>query len=227
MDSFTGHNQAAYGYNSPSAQNTSTTQVEQLSVEEIPQQDLAELLGVTPDVNLSEEGSCCSVESESDLAQQKQRNVHLIQASVSQHLPKPPSDLDQNLQQHLFSVQETVRNELMRLSPSLEKMGLIGCLIECYHCQTLDHISDLFKKVQSSQKSFDLMKWVLVPYLRYVRHLCMFCISPHACLYSAFNLNSSTHLWSFLTESCTAAVHIIFTKSFHRQTDRDWQYQLH
>ncbi|XP_030299331.1 uncharacterized protein LOC115597500 isoform X2 [Sparus aurata] len=135
-----------------------------MSVEEFPLQNLAELLGVTADVSPSEDGSC-SVESESDSAQQRQRNVRLIQASVSQHLPKPPSDLDQNLQQHLVNVQKTVRNELMRLSPRLEKMGLIGCLIDCYYRQTLDHISDLFNKVQSCKKSFELMKWILHPYL--------------------------------------------------------------
>ncbi|XP_030247651.1 uncharacterized protein LOC115566042 [Sparus aurata] len=152
MVSFIGHN--------PSDQNTSTTQ----RVEEFPLQDLPELLGVTAGVNPSEDG-CCSAESESDSAQQKQRDVRLIQASVSQHFPKPPLDLDQNLQQHLFNVQETVRNELMRLSPELEKMGLIGCLIDCYHRHTLDHISDLFKNVQSCKKSFELMKWILHPYL--------------------------------------------------------------
>ena len=164
--SFTGHNQAANGYNNPSDPNTCTSKVEQLSEKEIPQQDLAELLGVTPDVNPSEG-------PETDSAQQKLRDVRLIQASVSQHLPKPPSDLDQNLQQHLVNVQDTVRSELMRLSPRLEKMGLTGSLIDCYHHQTLDHICDLFKKVQSSQKMFELMNWVLHPYLRYVRHLCI------------------------------------------------------
>ncbi|XP_030247650.1 uncharacterized protein LOC115566041 [Sparus aurata] len=153
-----GHNQAANGYDNPSDQNTFTTQLEQMSVEEIPQQDLAELLGVTPDVSPSEG-------PETDPAQQKQRNVRLIQALVSQHFPKPPSDLDQNLQQHLFNVQETVCNELMRLSPRLEKMGLIGSLIDCYNRQTLDHISDLFKKVQSCKKSFELMDWVQHTYL--------------------------------------------------------------
>ncbi|XP_036981203.1 uncharacterized protein LOC119034356 isoform X2 [Acanthopagrus latus] len=156
--SFTGHNQAANGYNNPSDPNTCTSKVEQLSEKEIPQQDLAELLGVTPDVNPSEG-------PETDSAQQKLRDVRLIQASVSQHLPKPPSDLDQNLQQHLVNVQDTVRSELMRLSPRLEKMGLTGSLIDCYHHQTLDHICDLFKKVQSSQKMFELMNWVLHPYL--------------------------------------------------------------
>ena len=160
MVSFIGHDEAA---------NTSTTQ----PVEEIPLQDLPELLGVTGGVNPSEDRSCSSVESESDSAQQKQRNVRLIQESVSQHLPKPPSDLDQNLQQHLVNVQKTVCNELMRLSPRLKKMGLIECLIDSYYCQTLDHISDLFKNVQSCKKSFELMKWILHPYLRYVSHLCI------------------------------------------------------
>ncbi|KAM8737869.1 exocyst complex component 3-like protein 4 [Acanthopagrus schlegelii] len=149
------------GYDNPLDQNTCTTQVEK----EIPLQELAELLGVTPDVNPSEDGSCCSLRPETDSAQQKQRAVRLIQASVSQHLPKPPSDLDQNLHQHLINVQETVPNELLRLSPLLEEMGLTECLINCYHRQTLGHIDELLKNVQSCKKSFVLMNWILHMYL--------------------------------------------------------------
>ncbi|XP_073339796.1 exocyst complex component 3-like protein 4 [Pagrus major] len=156
-----GCNQAANGYDNPLDQNTCTTQVEQ----EVPLQELPELLGVTSDVNPSEDGSCCSLRPRTDSAQQKQKAVRLIQESVSQHFPKPPSDLDQNLQQHLFNVQETVHNELMRLSPLLEKMGLSGCLIDCYHRQTLDHIDHLLKNVQSCKNSFVLVNWVTHTYL--------------------------------------------------------------
>ncbi|XP_030299177.1 exocyst complex component 3-like protein 4 [Sparus aurata] len=149
------------GYDNPLDQNTCTTQVEK----EIPLQELAELLGVTPDVNPSEDGSCCSLRPETNSPQQKQRAVRLIQASVSQHLPKPPSDLDQNLQQHLVNVQETVPNELMRLWPLLEKMDLTESLIDCYHRQTLGHIDELLKNAQSCKKAFVLMNWVLNTYL--------------------------------------------------------------
>ena len=162
VNSFIGYS----GYDNPLDQNTCTTQVEK----EIPLQELAELLGVTPDVNPSEDGSCCSLRPETDSAQQKQRAVCLIQASVSQHLPKPPSDLDQNLHQHLINVQETVPNELLRLSPLLEEMGLTECLINCYHRQTLGHIDELLKNVQSCKKSFVLMNWILHAYLRYVSY---------------------------------------------------------
>lgn len=136
-------------------QNNFNTHVEQRlpTVEdEIKYEELAELLQVSPDV--SEDGSC------------SMSSVHLIQRSVSQHFPEPPADLDQNLQQHLFKVQEAVCNELVRLGPLFETMGLMDCLFDCYHRHTFHHLNDLLQKVHSSQNCLVLMKWVLQTYPR-------------------------------------------------------------
>ncbi|XP_019133383.2 exocyst complex component 3 [Larimichthys crocea] len=140
------------GCDNPMTQNNFNTHVEQRlpTVEEIKYEELAELLQVSPDV--SEDGSC------------SMSSVHLIQRSVSQHFPEPPTDLDQNLQQHLFKVQEAVCNELVRLGPLFETMGLMDCLFDCYHRHTFHHLNDLLQKVHSSQNCLVLMKWVLQTY---------------------------------------------------------------
>ncbi|TMS21623.1 Exocyst complex component 3 [Larimichthys crocea] len=141
------------GCDNPMTQNNFNTHVEQRlpTVEdEIKYEELVELLQVSPDV--SEDGSC------------SMSSVHLIQRSVSQHFPEPPTDLDQNLQQHLFKVQEAVCNELVRLGPLFETMGLMDCLFDCYHRHTFHHLNDLLQKVHSSQNCLVLMKWVLQTY---------------------------------------------------------------
>ncbi|XP_070777017.1 exocyst complex component 3 [Enoplosus armatus] len=151
-----GYDQAYTGYNNPSAQNRYNTHKEQ--TEEEITQELAELLGLLPDANTSEDGSCCSMRPEF-------KSQNLIQRSVAQHFPKPPADLDQNLQEHLSNVQETVHKELVKLDPLLTARGLMGDLIDCYHRQTFDHLDDLLQNISSSQNSFVLMNWVLHTYL--------------------------------------------------------------
>ncbi|XP_041810157.1 exocyst complex component 3 [Chelmon rostratus] len=160
---------AGKGQDGPSAQDTFNTNEQQLFQisEEVTLQKLAELLGVAcPDITF-EDGSCISIRPETISGQQdvKQSVVRIIQRSVSQRFPKQPADLDQNLQRHLLNVQETVRDELVKLAPLLDSMGLMGCLIDCYHRQTIDHLSDLLQNTRSSRNSLVLMKWVLHTYL--------------------------------------------------------------
>ncbi|XP_035530499.1 exocyst complex component 3 [Morone saxatilis] len=133
-------NQADNRYNNPSTQNTFNTHWQN----EVP-----------PDA--SEDESCFSVRPETSSGQQNLE--HLMQRSVS--FPKPPADLNQNLQQHLVNVQEAVRNELVNLGHT----GQMGYLIDCYHQQTFNHLSDLLQSVHSFQNTLVLMKWVLHTYL--------------------------------------------------------------
>ncbi|XP_076605527.1 uncharacterized protein LOC143332133 [Chaetodon auriga] len=160
---------AGDGHDSASAQNTLNTDKHQLlqSLEEITLPLLAELLGVACPDNVFEDGSSCSIRPETISGQQnvKLSVIRIMQRSVSQHFPKPPADLDQNLQQHLISVQETVRHELVKLAPQLGRLGLMGCLINCYHRQTFDHLNDLLQNTHSSKNSLVLMKWVIHTYL--------------------------------------------------------------
>lgn len=172
MNSVIGCGHAGKGQDGPSAQDTFNTNEQQLFQisEEVTLQKLAELLGVAcPDITF-EDGSCISIRPETISGQQdvKQSVVRIIQRSVSQRFPKQPADLDQNLQRHLLNVQETVRDELVKLAPLLDSMGLMGCLIDCYHRQTIDHLSDLLQNTRSSRNSLVLMKWVLHTYLRYL-----------------------------------------------------------
>ncbi|XP_045918817.1 exocyst complex component 3 isoform X2 [Micropterus dolomieu] len=148
------HHQA--GNENPSAQDMFNTHTEQplQSEEEIPPQPLAERLGLTPDACISED--------------QKENVSHLIQRSVSQHFPKPPADLNlnlnQNLQQHLLNVQETFHNERLKMGPQRTSTEL-ECLIVIYHIKTFHHLMDLLQNISSSQNIFVLMKWVLHTYL--------------------------------------------------------------
>lgn len=133
---------------------------------ELTLQGLAQLLGVAN--TCKDGGPCCSVLPGTNSVVQNPTAVHLIQTFVSQHFPKPPADVNQNLQQHLLNVQNSVLKELKRLGPRLESNGLAGCLIECYHQQTFNHLSGLLQNTSSSQNSLVLMKWVLHTYLRYL-----------------------------------------------------------
>lgn len=72
--------------------------------------------------------------------------------------PQPPADLDQNLQQHLDSVKETVLARLGRLRP----------LPAAYHRQMFDYLHSLLPQISSSKNSLLLMRWVLHTYVRYV-----------------------------------------------------------
>lgn len=129
-------------------------------------QELAELLGVSLDVDTSEDGSCCPTRPVTNHIA-----VSLVRRSVHQHFPEPPEDLERNLKQHMLNIQETVITELLRLAPLLNRMGLLGCLIGCYHRQTFAHLDALFERNCSSQGSFVLMKWVLHTYFRYLLYI--------------------------------------------------------
>lgn len=148
----------------PMPQSTLNSQEEQdlLGADGIKLQGLAELLGVTDDANNSEDGFHGSVQPETNSEEQAER---LIRRSVSKHFPKPPADLDRNLQQHLLNVQETMQKQLVKLCPLLVKMGLMARLIDCYHRHIFDHLNDLLLKVHSFHNTSLLMKWVLKTYL--------------------------------------------------------------
>ncbi|CAK6980985.1 exocyst complex component 3-like [Scomber scombrus] len=149
-------------YDNPSAQTTFNTHQEQQSLKEITHQELAELLQVTPG-NTSEDGSCCAVPLS---AQENQQSVvQLIERSAKQHFPKPPAELERNLQQHLLEVETVLQNELVRLSPLFTSEGLMGCLLECYHHQTIDHLHGLLQNISTSKNSFVLLNWVQHTYL--------------------------------------------------------------
>lgn len=154
-------------------QNTFSIHTEQHGqpVEELTLQELAEILQVQPDAvsNTLADGCGCSEQPEPNSGQQSLKQS-LIQKYVSQHFPEPPEDLDQNLQQHLVNVQNTVLNELTRLSPRLDE-EMMGHLIVCYHSQTFNHLHSLLQDISSSQNSFVLMKWCLTTYLRYSIYL--------------------------------------------------------
>ncbi|XP_034715018.1 uncharacterized protein LOC117936250 [Etheostoma cragini] len=127
------------------AQNNSNRNEEQhlQSEEQISSQQLAEHLGVPPDAD----------------------RTRLIQSSVSQHFPKPPVDVDQNLLRHLLDVQDTVHQELVKLGPLLKQMGLMECLIESYQRKTFEHLHDLLNQSSSSKNCFELMLWLRDTYL--------------------------------------------------------------
>ncbi|XP_053192212.1 exocyst complex component 3-like [Scomber japonicus] len=153
---------------SPSAQTTLNTHEEQQSVEEITLQELAELLQVTPgDIsvrpNTSEDGSCCAVPHSGQ--ENQQIVVQLIQRSVNKHFPKPPEELERNLQQHLLEVETVLQTQLERLAPQITCKELMGCLLECYHRQTFDHLHGLLQNISTSKNSFMLLNWVQHTYL--------------------------------------------------------------
>ncbi|XP_056248754.1 exocyst complex component 3-like protein 4 isoform X2 [Seriola aureovittata] len=154
------NNNVEDGYNQADnavAQHTSNTHKER----EFTLQELAEFLGVDLP-NTFEDGCWCTV-------QPGQHNLNLnviglIQKSVVKHLPKPPSHLDENLHQHLLHVQDAVLHELVRLGPQLERMGLMGCLIDCYHHQTFEHLHILLQNATTAKNTFVLMNWVQCVY---------------------------------------------------------------
>ncbi|XP_071353733.1 exocyst complex component 3 isoform X2 [Trachinotus anak] len=161
-----GFNMTDSRYNSSLAQNTLNTHRERRlqSKDEITLQELAELLDVAPDdiANTFEDGCWCAIQPEPKSGQPnlKPNFVSLIKRSASKHFPEPPTALDQNLHQHLQRVQDTVLHELVRLGPLLEPRGLMGCLIDCYHHQTCDHLKDLLQNTTSANSTFMLINWV-------------------------------------------------------------------
>ncbi|XP_008276498.1 uncharacterized protein LOC103354757 [Stegastes partitus] len=125
-------------------------------------QELFELLGEDSDTNTntSGDGACCS--GQHNL---QQRVVHIIRRHLSQRFPKPPADLDQNLWVHLRTVKEVVFDQFPMLSPLLESRGMMGCVVDCYHRHTFDHLHGLIQNVSSSNNSFVLMDWFVHTYL--------------------------------------------------------------
>lgn len=85
---------------------------------------------------------------------------------VSQNLPKPPADLPGNLRQYLLTVQETVCKDLVGRGPHLERLGLMGALVESYHRRIFHWLNDLQQEMNDLQSLFILMTWVLQMYLR-------------------------------------------------------------
>ncbi|XP_060918515.1 uncharacterized protein si:dkey-196h17.9 [Labrus mixtus] len=154
-------NQSCDGHTNLLSQNTFNTTVDQLSQSfaKISPQELAEVLRVGE--NTCVDGNCNSVQPEPNSRRQKL----IIQSSVSQHFPKPPEDLRNNLLQHLENVKETVSNEIVRVRPLLECMELTGCLIDCYHRQTFSHLHYLLQNISSIQSSFVLLNWGLQQYM--------------------------------------------------------------
>ncbi|XP_035466481.1 exocyst complex component 3-like protein 4 [Scophthalmus maximus] len=145
-----GHDQAGERPDAPSPQNTFNTHEEQ-RLRRMPE-ELAVFLNVAPDAT-------CATCEDGSLDVER-----LIQRSACKHFPKPPAHLDKNLRKHLLDVQEAVLHELLRLGPLLEPEGLMGCLLEHYHCQTFDHLHCLLQNVTSTKNSFVLMHWVLHTY---------------------------------------------------------------
>lgn len=143
-------------------QNSFSSRTEQclLPLEELTLQELAGILHVQP-----EDGCGGSEQPEPNSGKQS-----LMQKYVSRHFPEPPADQDQNLQQYLVNVQNTVLDELRRLSPLLDEQ-LMGHVIDCYHRQTFKQLHSLLQVISSSQDSFVLMKWGLKTYLRYSIYL--------------------------------------------------------
>ncbi|XP_053192213.1 uncharacterized protein LOC128375822 [Scomber japonicus] len=152
----------------PSVQTTLNTHEEQQSVKETTLQELAELLQVTPgDIsvrpNTSEDGSCCAVPHSGQ--ENQQIVVRLVKRSVNKHFPKPPEELEPNLQQHLLEVERVVQTQLEGLASRITCKELMGCLLECYHRQTIDHLHGLLQNISTSKNSFMLLKWVQHTYL--------------------------------------------------------------
>ncbi|XP_075883576.1 exocyst complex component 3 [Nelusetta ayraudi] len=128
--------------------------------EEVTLQELAGYLGVSL-AGTTESDSGCSVQPE---ANSDQRAEIIIQRSVEELFPKAPADLQKNLQQHMLNIQETVVEELLRVAPLLNGLGLMGRLIGCYHRKTFGHLDTLLQGSRSTQNSFVLLNWVLHTY---------------------------------------------------------------
>ncbi|XP_026174839.1 exocyst complex component 3-like protein 4 [Mastacembelus armatus] len=160
-----GYDMEGNGYNGPMAPGIFSLEEEKCPQPQvISLQDLAEILQVAPDAvscssSDNEEQVCLIVPPEPTQKNRKQV-VHLMQISAMQHFPKPPADLNQNLMEHLEEMHKAMFNELVRLGPLLDSLGLTECLIECYHCQMFTHLDNLLPNISSAQNFFLLMDWV-------------------------------------------------------------------
>lgn len=129
-------------------------------------QELSECLGVSL-VGTSEIDSGCPgqpIAKSDQLAQ-------VVQRSVEENFPKPPANLEQDLQQHLLDVQEKVTKQLLRVEPLLSHLGLMGHLIGCYHRKIFSHLDRLLQDSRSTQNVLVLLHWVLHIYFRYLLNI--------------------------------------------------------
>lgn len=127
--------------------------------------ELSECLGV-PLFGTTESGCQAQPESKTD-----QLTEIITQKSVENHFPKPPADLQKNLQQHLLNIQETVIKHLLNKMVILNALGLMGPLIGCYHQKTFSHLDSLLQDSPSAHYSNMLLNWVLKTYLRYLQSM--------------------------------------------------------
>ncbi|XP_067336611.1 tumor necrosis factor alpha-induced protein 2-like isoform X2 [Channa argus] len=91
--------------------------------------------------------------------------VCVMETFVSQRFQELPTDPAQDLNRDLKKMQDTVLRGIMKLGPRLEPLGLVGCLIGCYHRHTVDHLHKLLQNINSSKNIFLLMKWSQQQYL--------------------------------------------------------------
>ncbi|XP_068195351.1 uncharacterized protein si:dkey-196h17.9 isoform X2 [Antennarius striatus] len=147
-----GLDQANEGLNASWAQTSCPSEV--LPLLNPKQDSQAEVLPVAP-----EDGSWPGAHTE--LQNQRELVLLFIQNSVTQHLPRPPADVDQNVQQHLQNVQAFVCSQITSLGPHLDRMGLKGVLFECYHHQIIEHLNNLLQNLHSSQNFLVLTDWVM------------------------------------------------------------------
>ncbi|XP_054861952.1 uncharacterized protein si:dkey-196h17.9 [Amphiprion ocellaris] len=154
--------QDGYTVAEPLVQNTVNTEEEEHLQQEkdVFLQELFELLGKYSDATTPEDGSCCSGRHD-----MQQRVVHLVRRFLSQIFPKPPADLDQNLQLHLSDMEKEVLSKFERFGPLFESKGLMRCLVDCYNRHTFNHLHSLVQNVSSFKSSFVLMNWVVHTYL--------------------------------------------------------------
>lgn len=132
-----------------------------LTREEVAPQELSEYLGV-PLAGTTETDSGRSVQPELNSDQL----AELIQRSVEELFPKAPADLQKNLQQHMLNIQNTVVKQLLRVAPLLNRLGVMGLLIGCYHQKIFGHLDTLLLASRSTQSSCVLLKWALHTYIR-------------------------------------------------------------
>ncbi|XP_029981813.1 exocyst complex component 3-like protein 4 [Sphaeramia orbicularis] len=159
-DTQDGYERQVNDHKDPLTQNTLNIQNEHHLQNDDEITSLAEHLRVPAD-SISVRPYC----SENQPENLEQKVFALIQTSVHKQLPKPPEDLDKNLQQYLIRVQEIVLRELQRLAPLFDIRGLMGDLIDCYHNQIFKQLNGVLQQIRSSKSCFVLLQWLLQIYL--------------------------------------------------------------
>lgn len=148
-------------HENPSVQNNLNIQQEQRSPIE-GHNKLQELMALLD----LKETQIDSVDGDMDSAAEDLKQINAIQMYVNKQFPKEPAEVERDLEKHLVNIQETFCNEVQRLACWMQDNGLLGCLIDCYHRYTFEHLSGLLKHINSLKEAFVLMKWVLHTYLR-------------------------------------------------------------